>query len=97
MADAPRVALRFLTESADDTADLRRGLVDLEIGSAVPGSSDIAHEQVGTDALVGLARPGHPLFDNRLDVPRWAAAHHITVSRRGVSATASTSSSRLTV
>jgi DNA-binding transcriptional LysR family regulator len=83
MTEAPGVALRFLTESAADTADLRRGAVDLELGSAVPASAEIAHEQIGTDALVGLARPGHRLLDRRIDVAAWAAERHITVSRRG--------------
>ncbi|RII95414.1 LysR family transcriptional regulator [Clavibacter michiganensis] len=81
--DAPHVALRFLTESRADTTDLGRGLVDLEVGSAVPASPEIAHDRVSTDALVGLARPGHPLFDGDIDVAAWSAVPHITVSRRG--------------
>jgi DNA-binding transcriptional LysR family regulator len=86
-AEAPGVALRFLGESTDDTTDLRRGVVDLEIGSAEPTSPEIDHDQVGTDTLVGLARRGHPLVDRgpatAVDVAAWVSTPHVVVSRRG--------------
>ncbi|WIB76706.1 LysR family transcriptional regulator [Curtobacterium sp. MCPF17_002] len=59
---APGVALRFLGEANGDDTDLRRGLVDLEIGSAAPAVAEIDHDQVATDPLVGLARRGNPLL-----------------------------------
>ncbi|ROP65865.1 LysR family transcriptional regulator [Curtobacterium sp. ZW137] len=83
-ADAPGVVLRFLGEAPDDTTDLQRGVVDLEIGSEVPTAPAIDHETVTDDALVGLARRGHPLFgDDEITLTAWLAAPHVVVSRRG--------------
>lgn len=84
---APGVALRFLGEAAGDSADLRRGVVDLEIGSASPSSPDIDQDDLGQDRLVGLARTGHPLLNGAgedvVDLERWIASPQILVSRRG--------------
>lgn len=82
-AQAPGVRLRFLGESAGDTTDLRRGIVDLEIGSAAPPTPDVDQESLAVDPLVGIARIGNPLLEGRIDVARFAAANHIVVSRRG--------------
>lgn len=80
---APAVRLRFLSESADDTTDLRRGVVDLDIGAAAPSAAEIDHDHVADEALVGLARADHPSFGADPDVAAWAAAPHVIVSRRG--------------
>ncbi|TCK62899.1 LysR family transcriptional regulator [Curtobacterium sp. PhB136] len=82
-ADAPGVVLRFLGEAPDDTTDLQRGVVDLEIGSEVHTAPAIDHETVTDDALVGLARRGHPLFDDEITLAAWLATPHVVVSRRG--------------
>ncbi|MFF7094473.1 LysR substrate-binding domain-containing protein [Streptomyces rubradiris] len=41
------------------------------------------HRLVGEDRLVAAARPGHPLTAGPLSPERYAAAEHLTVSRRG--------------
>ncbi|SDQ89519.1 LysR family transcriptional regulator [Quadrisphaera sp. DSM 44207] len=80
---APGVRLRFLPETSDDPDDLRHGRVDLEVhaGSAAGG---VRYETVAHDHLVVVLRAGHPAAANgELSLERYAAAEHVTVSRRG--------------
>ncbi|MEU8945697.1 LysR family transcriptional regulator [Streptomyces sp. NPDC048489] len=81
---APGVRLRFLAESSTDTAELRRGEVDLEANANRPSAPDVRAENVGDTRLVVVVRQGHPLTRVRtLTAKRYAAAEHVTVSRRG--------------
>ncbi|WP_067539041.1 LysR family transcriptional regulator [Nocardia crassostreae] len=80
---APGVQLRLPAEPGTDTPELRRGEVDLESSSSQPTLPDIRHRLVGTDRLVVAVRPGHPLTEGPLSLERYAAAEHVTVSRRG--------------
>ncbi|MER6133776.1 LysR family transcriptional regulator [Streptomyces sp. NPDC001815] len=82
-AEAPGVCLRFLPEASTDIQDPRRGDIDLEAGSSEPSSPEIRHEIVGHDRLVLALRPSHPLCRGPLALEDYAAAEHITVSRRG--------------
>lgn len=82
-AEAPGVRLRFLAEASTDTHDPRRGDIDLEAGASAPSSPEIRHEIVGHDRLVLALRPAHPLCRGPLTLKDYAAAEHITVSRRG--------------
>ncbi|MEW2584973.1 LysR family transcriptional regulator [Streptomyces virginiae] len=81
---APGVRLRFVAESSLDTPELRRGEVDLEANANRPGAPDIRTENVGETRLVAVVRRGHPLtLDGALTAQGYAAAEHVTVSRRG--------------
>ncbi|MEU4351097.1 LysR family transcriptional regulator [Streptomyces sp. NPDC023838] len=80
---APGVRLRLSAEPATDDTELRRGEVDLESSSGTPVLPDIRHRLVGRDRLVIAVRPGHPLTEGPLSPERYAAAEHLTVSRRG--------------
>ncbi|MFI8828205.1 LysR family transcriptional regulator [Streptomyces sp. NPDC053431] len=80
---APGVQLRLHAEPGTDTPELRRGEVDLESSSSAPTLPDIRHRLVGRDRLVVAVRPGHPLTEGPLTLERYAAAEHLTVSRRG--------------
>ncbi|MGW5736724.1 MULTISPECIES: LysR family transcriptional regulator [Streptomyces] len=80
---APGVQLRLPAEPGTDTPELRRGEVDLASSSAPPALPDIRHRLVGHDQLAVAVRPGHPLTEGRLTLERYAAADHLTVSRRG--------------
>jgi DNA-binding transcriptional LysR family regulator len=82
-AAAPGVRLRFVAESSTDTPELRRGEVDLESGADRPSAPEIRSEQVGEDRLAVAVRPGHPLLRGARTAARYAAAEHLTVSRRG--------------
>ncbi|MGW8970130.1 LysR family transcriptional regulator [Streptomyces platensis] len=80
---APGVQLRLSAEPGTDTPELRRGEVDLESSSSRPTLPDIRHRLVGRDRLVVAVRPGHSLTEGPLSLERYAAAEHLTVSRRG--------------
>lgn len=78
---APGMRLRFLAESAVDTDDLRRGEVDLEIAAGASGRPELCARRVGGGTQVVVVRAGHPLTG--LTRAAYAAAEHVTVSRRG--------------
>ncbi|WJY41994.1 LysR family transcriptional regulator [Streptomyces sp. P9-2B-2] len=80
---APSVRLRLSAEPGTDGPELRRGEIDLESSSSQPTLPDIRHRLVGSDRLVVAVRPGHPLTETPMSLERYAAAEHVTVSRRG--------------
>lgn len=80
---APGVTLRFMAESHEDTPSLRDGSVDLELGRINVREPEIELEPLLTENGVGVLRAGHPLADGPVDLARFAAADHISVSRRG--------------
>lgn len=80
---APGVRLRFVAESSTDTPELRCGEVDLAANANRPGAPDIRAEQVGETRLVAVVRRGHPFGRARtVTAQQYAAAEHLTVSRR---------------
>jgi DNA-binding transcriptional LysR family regulator len=80
-AAAPGVRLRFLAEAGTDTADLRRGEIDLEAGSTQPSAPEVRADLIGHDRLM-VAVPTSDL-ERTLTVAGYAAADHVIVSRRG--------------
>ncbi|MFI1972206.1 LysR family transcriptional regulator [Streptomyces cinnamoneus] len=80
---APGVQLRLTAEPGDDTPELRRGEVDLASSAGPPSLPDIRHRLIGRDRLVLAVRPGHSLTEQPVTANRYAAADHLTVSRRG--------------
>lgn len=82
-SQAPGVQLRLTAEPGDDTPELRRGDVDVASSAGPPSLPDIRHSLIGRDRLVLAVRPGHPLTERPVTVERYAAADHVTVSRRG--------------
>jgi DNA-binding transcriptional LysR family regulator len=81
--EAPGVTVRFLGEGPGDSHLLRQGTADLEIGVIVDPAPETRVEPLLTDRFVGLVRRGHPLTRGRLTAERFAAADHLSVSRRG--------------
>ncbi|GAA2557086.1 LysR family transcriptional regulator [Streptomyces levis] len=82
-AEAPGVRLRFLAEATSDAHDPRRGDIDLEAGAGAPSTPELRHEIVAHDRLVLAMRPEHPLATGDMTLADYAAAEHVTVSRRG--------------
>ncbi|MGW2787323.1 LysR family transcriptional regulator [Streptomyces populi] len=81
---APGVRLRFIAESSIDTPELRRGEVDLEANANRPTAPDIRADRVAETQHVIVVRRGHPLTRVKtVTAARYAAAEHISVSRRG--------------
>lgn len=82
-AAAPGVRLRFLAEGHQDTAALREGSLDLEIGVFGALPPELRVQALTTEHLVVVMRAGHPLARRPLTPARFAAAEHLGVSRRG--------------
>jgi DNA-binding transcriptional LysR family regulator len=82
-AQAPGVTVRLLAEAAVDTPELARGQIDLEISGSRPTSAAIHTETVAHYPLAVAMRSRHKLARGPLTVERYAAAQHVTVSRRG--------------
>lgn len=81
---APGVRLRFIAESSIDTPELRRGEVDLAANADRPTAPEIRSDQVAETQHVIVVRHDHPLTQiETVTAARYAAAEHITVSRRG--------------
>jgi DNA-binding transcriptional LysR family regulator len=80
---APDARLRLLAESSVDTHELRRGQVDLELGSAAPDSPEIRSETFFEDRLVLAVAPAHPFATRKPTLRRYADALHVRISRRG--------------
>ncbi|MEV8318727.1 LysR family transcriptional regulator [Streptomyces sp. NPDC059900] len=82
-AEAPGVRIRFLGESHVDAPLLRDGTADLELGVIDTVAPEVRVERLRDDRMLGVVRPGHPLLRGTLTPERFAAADHITVSRKG--------------
>lgn len=81
--DAPNARLRLLAEGRADTQELRRGQVDLELGSAAPESPEIRSELFFEDRLVLAVAPDHPFATRKPTLRRYAEALHLRITRRG--------------
>ena len=82
--EAPGVRLRFVPKPNRDSAPLREGAVDLEVG--VLGrhlGPELRSRALFHDRFVGVVRPGHPLCGRRLTAAGYAASPHVVVARRG--------------
>ncbi|GAA2836571.1 LysR family transcriptional regulator [Kitasatospora paracochleata] len=83
-AEAPGVRLRFLSENHLDAPALREGIADLELGVIDSTSPEIRVEHLHQDRMLAVVRPGHPLLaDGPITPERFAAARHLSISRRG--------------
>lgn len=82
-AEAPGVSLRALGEGPADSGALREGRIDLEIGVIGDHPPDVTVQALLDDRSVGVARAGHPLLRGPVTPESFAAAEHLTTSRRG--------------
>jgi len=82
---APGVLLHFMQKPNKDSAPLREGAVDLEIGVVGQATSPETRAQaLSRDRFIGVVRKGHALSRGRITPQRFAAGRHIAVSRRGL-------------
>jgi DNA-binding transcriptional LysR family regulator len=82
--DAPGARLRFVQKVDKDSAPLREGRIDLEIGVIGEETGpEIRTRALFRDRFVGVVRAGHPLADGDVTAARYAACRHVSVSRRG--------------
>lgn len=81
--EMPRASLRLVPEGFTDDEALNEGRIDLAICATNRFSAGIKVQRLFTCPFVGLAREGHPLFDQAITVQRLVEYDHISVSRRG--------------
>ena len=81
--EMPKASLRVVPEGFTDDEALSEGRIDLAICATNKFSSDIKVQRLFTCPFVGLAREGHPIFDQPITAQRFIAFDHISVSRRG--------------
>ena len=81
---APGVRLRFMQKPNKDSAPLREGTADLEIGVVGQATGpEMRAQALARDRFIGVVRKGHALSRGRITPQRFAAGRHIAVSRRG--------------
>jgi DNA-binding transcriptional LysR family regulator len=83
--EAPQVTLRFADQGKEDVAALREGRIDLDIGVLGSIGPEIRMQTLLRDRFVAVVRRGHPLLKGRVTARRFAAATHVSASRRGLS------------
>jgi DNA-binding transcriptional LysR family regulator len=84
-ATAPGVRLRFLQKPDKESAPLRDGLVDLEIGVVgAAAGPELRRQALFRDRFIGAVRKGHKLSRGEITPARYAAGRHVLVSRRGL-------------
>jgi DNA-binding transcriptional LysR family regulator len=83
--EAPGVRLRFVQKPNKDSAPLREGAVDMDVGvvGAATGP-EMRTQALFRDRFIGAVRAGHPLSKGKITPARYAAGRHICVSRRGL-------------
>ena len=83
--ESPRVKLRFVPKPNKESAPLRDGSVDLEIG-VVGGTTgpEVRMQALYRDRFIGVVRKRHALNKGEITSVRYAAGKHIFVSRRGL-------------
>jgi DNA-binding transcriptional LysR family regulator len=81
--EAPGFRLRFAPEDYEDAAPLRDGRIDLDVGVIDLEEPELRRQLLFRDGFVGVVRKGHVLARGKVTPKRFAACHHIAVSRRG--------------
>jgi DNA-binding transcriptional LysR family regulator len=82
--EAPQVTLRFADQGKEDVSALREGRIDLDVGVLGDIGPEIRVQTLLRDRFVAVLRRGHPLLKGRMTARRFAAAAHVSASRRGL-------------
>lgn len=83
--EAPGVRLCFVQKPNKESTSLRDGIIDLETG--VVGNTmgpEVRAQALFRDRFIGVVRMGHALSQGEITPAVYAAAGHISVSRRGL-------------
>lgn len=82
--EMPLAMLRLAPEEDDvDDEALRSGRIDLFISASRKLGPEIRTQSLFTTTFIGVAREGHPVFDDEITLERLTRWEHIGVSRRG--------------
>lgn len=80
---APCSTLRFVPEGEGDDDALREGRIDLYVTSRPNFGPEIKMQALFRTRFVGLAREGHPIFEQGITPQTFASYDQVSVSRRG--------------
>lgn len=80
---APHIRLRFAPKPQKDSAPLREGAIDLEIGVLGAAAPELRAQLLFRDDFFGVVRVGHPLLTEPITPARYAAFGHVVASRKG--------------
>jgi len=81
-AVAPGVRLRFVPKPDKDIEPLRTGAIDIEIGVISEEPGELRAQSLYRDRYIGIARAGHPLFEQPVTPERLCAWSHVVFARR---------------
>lgn len=82
-AEAPRVCVRFVPNTADDSVVLRDQGSDLAVGIYGDLPQEMRTRQLLTDRFVSVVRKEHPASGKRMTLERFVALDHVQVAPRG--------------
>jgi DNA-binding transcriptional LysR family regulator len=82
--EAPHITIRFADQGKEDVSALREGRIDLDVGVLGDIGPEIRVQTLLRDRFVAVVRTGHPLLKGRMTARRFAAAAHVSASRRGL-------------
>jgi DNA-binding transcriptional LysR family regulator len=81
--DAPGVSVATVRiERRDVEDDLQSGDLDIAVDMSLPVSADIRRQPINSEPLVVLARKGHPVVKDQLDLTTYLSAEHVLVTGR---------------
>jgi DNA-binding transcriptional LysR family regulator len=81
--EAPRVSLRFVPNTSDDSALLRNGESDLAVGIYGELPPEMRSRPLLTDRFVCVTRKHHPIVGKKLSLDEFTTLPHIQVAPRG--------------
>lgn len=81
--EAPRVSVRFVPNTPDDSIMLRDHGSDLAVGIYGELPQEMKTRQLMTDRFVCVVRKGHPATSKRFTLERFVSLPHVQVAPRG--------------
>ncbi|HEY8065873.1 MAG TPA: LysR family transcriptional regulator [Methylosinus sp.] len=84
LGEAPGVSIVLAPEGEESVADLRDGRVDVDIGAPGVLGPEALTQTLLRDRFVGAGRAEAAIFAGPIDAARYAAAEHVSASRRGL-------------
>lgn len=81
---APSLSLHIAPPVGDNVALIEHGAADLALGMFESAPGSLHRRTLYTDRLVCVVRAGHPAATGGLDLERYAALRHVTVTISGV-------------